>query len=74
VVNESEEKVEVVVFEGWSVGFRAVGAEEVARRWRGAREREEGLGRWRVEDLVAVDAALRGYDVFTDALDAFVHM
>ncbi|KAF2489553.1 putative Uridine/cytidine kinase [Lophium mytilinum] len=84
-VNEGEEKIEVVVFEGWSVGFRSLEEKEVEAKWVAARQAEdeaerkgeegEGqLGKHKLWDLLEVNEALVGYDVFTDALDAFVHI
>jgi pantothenate kinase-related protein Tda10 len=66
-----EEGIEVVVFEGWSLGFRRLG-DEVEKKWREAKERREigkeggELWKHRLEDLVWVDDALRGYDLFTE--------
>ncbi|KAI0598330.1 P-loop containing nucleoside triphosphate hydrolase protein [Biscogniauxia sp. FL1348] len=76
-------RVQVVIFEGWCVGFRAVGADEVAARWRDAdADGGEGNGkprstlrRHRLEHLTFVNEALRAYDgAVTDLLDAFIHV
>ncbi|KJY02085.1 D-glycerate 3-kinase like protein [Zymoseptoria brevis] len=79
VVNrEGERKVEVVVFEGWCVGFRALGRGEVERKWREAREQGEGyrgrLGRLGLEDVVVVDERLGEYEAITARFGAFVHI
>jgi D-glycerate 3-kinase len=55
------ETVDVLVFEGWCVGFRALGDEEVERKWARGAGRGNGL-----RCLLEVNAALRGYDVLTE--------
>ncbi|OCK86023.1 putative Uridine/cytidine kinase [Lepidopterella palustris CBS 459.81] len=75
-----DEAIEVVVFEGWSVGFRALSDDELEWKWAEAREWENDgvaetqLAKHTLHDLKFVNQALRGYDVLTDALDAFVHI
>jgi D-glycerate 3-kinase len=79
---EGEPTVEVVLFEGWCVGFRALGDEVVEEKWRSAKteyEREgEGyrgqLGKQKLESVLFVNKKLREYDAFTDRFGAFVHM
>lgn len=80
-VNKPGEKpIEVVVFEGWSVGFRALNNDELEWKWAEAREWENDgvaetqLAKCRLQDLMFVNEALRGYDVLTYSLDAFVHI
>ncbi|KAL1954429.1 hypothetical protein VTO42DRAFT_1199 [Malbranchea cinnamomea] len=80
-VNESHEnKVKVVIFEGWCVGFRARSEEELRAAWEEAvRKREEGgyngrLGYTKLEDVRVINEALREYDAFTDQLDALIHI
>ncbi|OAX80622.1 hypothetical protein ACJ72_05044, partial [Emergomyces africanus] len=81
VVNDflaGQERVRVVIFEGWCVGFRALPEEELRRVWEDAvqlRLRDpQGykgrLGHVRFEDVKVINEALKGYDVFTnDAQD-----
>jgi len=66
-----EEKVKVVIFEGWCVGFRALAPEEVE-----AKRREESvtLKRHRLEDLLFVNEKLGDYEVLNEAFDAFIHI
>ena len=66
-----EDKVKVVIFEGWCVGFRALAPEEVE-----AKRREESvtLKRHRVEDLLFVNEKLGAYEVLNGAFDAFIHV
>ncbi|KAG4429682.1 hypothetical protein IFR05_014837 [Cadophora sp. M221] len=72
VVNKpGEEKVQVVIFEGWCVGFRALGEEGVRRKKEGA---SRTLGGHRVEDLLLVDEKLEGYQVVNETIDAFIHV
>lgn len=74
VVNRDgdKEKVKVVIFEGWCVGFRAWDDETLRRKWEAAVQRKEKggyngrLGWVRFEDVKAVNDALRGYDVLTE--------
>lgn len=74
--------VEVVVFEGWCVGFRALSDEEVERKWKAAKEEFERkgdsyqgqLGKQRLESALFVNAKLREYDALTDKFGAFAQM
>lgn len=80
VNRDRRQKTEVVIFEGWCVGFRALPRETLVRQWEGAaREREKGgyvgrLGWNRLEDVDFVNEALRNYDQLTDQLDALIHL
>lgn len=74
--------IEVVLFEGWCVGFRALSDEQVERKWSSSKEQfeKEGeqykgqLGKQRLESALFVNKSLRDYDAFTDRFGAFVHM
>lgn len=84
VVNKSGDKtVEVIVLEGWCVGFRALDDEQVQSKWRAAKSEADRsgdssykgrLGKLRVEDVLFINSKLRDYDAFTDKLEAFIHM
>ncbi|OCL10456.1 P-loop containing nucleoside triphosphate hydrolase protein [Glonium stellatum] len=72
-VNKPGEKsIEVVVFEGWCVGFRSLSNDELEWKWAEAREWENDgvaetqLAKHRLQDLIFVNEALKGYDVLTD--------
>jgi D-glycerate 3-kinase len=72
-VNEDgEESIEVVIFEGWCVGFRALTAAELQTKWeQSVAEKEKvgyrgKLGFHRLADVEFVNEALRKYDVFTE--------
>lgn len=80
VNRDKRHETQVVILEGWCVGFRALPREMLVKEWEGAvREREEGgyLGRlgWnKLEDVDFVNEALREYDQLTDQLDALIHL
>lgn len=83
IVNATGQKpVEVIVFEGWCVGFRALSDEQVESKWQAAKaeaEKEDGsykgrLGKLKLEDMLFVNSRLREYDAFTDSFGAFIHM
>ncbi|KAJ6180343.1 hypothetical protein N7519_010804 [Penicillium mononematosum] len=73
VVNEAgQEKVKVVIFEGWCVGFRAWDEQTLRAKWEAAvHQKENGkydgrLGHVKFEDVKAVNDALKRYDVLTE--------
>jgi D-glycerate 3-kinase len=73
IVNaDGQEKVKVVIFEGWCVGFRAWDDEVLRQKWEEAvRLKEQGgyngrLGYVKFEDVKAVNDALRDYDAITE--------
>ena len=72
VNGEDQEKVKIVIFEGWCVGFRALGGEEVQKRWNEAcKLKVEGrydgrLGWNRLEDVDFIDQALSKYSWLTE--------
>ncbi|KAH7053185.1 P-loop containing nucleoside triphosphate hydrolase protein [Macrophomina phaseolina] len=78
----NEAPIEVVVFEGWCVGFRALSDAELERKWAEAKARaaQDGAGydgqlaRHELAHLKFVNDKLREYDALTDMLDAFVHI
>ncbi|KAI2703632.1 hypothetical protein CBS147332_7618 [Penicillium roqueforti] len=81
VVNqEGQDKVKVVIFEGWCVGFRAWDDQTLRAKWEAAvRQKDNGeydgrLGYVKFEDVKAVNDALKRYDVLTDKLDALIHI
>jgi D-glycerate 3-kinase len=70
---QGEPPVEVVIFEGWCVGFRALSDDEVEGKWKAAVEEYESkgsaysgqLGKLRLESVKFVNNALREYDEMT---------
>jgi D-glycerate 3-kinase len=68
-------RVQVIIFEGWSVGFRALAPEEVERKQAASRAQKSAtLWKHRLEDLLFVNEKLREYDVMTNMFDAFIHI
>ncbi|KAH9905032.1 P-loop containing nucleoside triphosphate hydrolase protein [Xylariomycetidae sp. FL2044] len=65
-------RVRVVIFEGWSVGFRALAAAEVQARWEAPSSRT--LRDHQLEHLLFVNDRLADYDAVTDRFDAFIHI
>ncbi|KFY24228.1 hypothetical protein V491_02233, partial [Pseudogymnoascus sp. VKM F-3775] len=76
LVNEpSKRKRQVIILEGWSVGFRALpDSEVVSKREASKSDPNSTLWKNRLEDLLFVNEKLREYDVMTDMLDAFIHL
>jgi D-glycerate 3-kinase len=75
-VNQAGQRpVQLVILEGWAVGFRALGAVAVeGKRRQSLPNQESTLWKNRLEDLVFVDDQLKGYDVITDRFDVFIHL
>lgn len=78
---EGQAPVEVIIFEGWCVGFRALSDAEVERKWQAAKsdfDNESGyngqLGKLKLEDALFVNSKLREYDALTDRFGAFMQM
>ncbi|MCJ1252083.1 hypothetical protein MMC30_009321 [Trapelia coarctata] len=75
-----QKKIRLVVFEGWCVGFRALGEEGVRKKWEETKTQLASgsyhgrLAHNRLEDLLFIDKALAQYDVLTNQLDALVHI
>lgn len=86
VVNEpGEAPIDVVVFEGWCVGFGPLTDTEVEQKWRHAVETNTQLlnsgkppsgrlGNNSLESALFVNNALRSYDEITNYLDAFIFL
>jgi D-glycerate 3-kinase len=70
---QGERPVEVVIFEGWCVGFRALDDGEVEHKWKAAVEEYESkgsaysgrLGKLQLDSVKFVNNALREYDEMT---------
>ena len=64
-------KIQVVIFEGWCVGFQALSEQGVKEKWDKARAEEAGgqyegrLAYNSLENLKFVDKKLEGYDALT---------
>lgn len=72
VNGDGQDKIKVVIFEGWCVGFRALDEDVLREKWEAAvRQKDQGgyngrLGYVKFEDVKAVNDALRKYDVLTE--------
>lgn len=82
VNNEGDEKIKAVIFEGWCVGFRPLDDDVLKAKWEDAvRQKEDKashydgrLGHVKLEDVRAINDALKEYDGLTNNLDAFIHI
>jgi D-glycerate 3-kinase len=83
VVNkDGSPPIEVVVFEGWCVGFRALSDDQVEEKWNAAEADYERngdgykgqLGKQKLSSAQFVNSSLKEYDALTDQFGAFVHM
>lgn len=69
-------KIQVIILEGWSVGFRSLPPLEVERKQVASLSSKttSTLHTHRLEDLLFVNEKLREYDVMTDMFNAFIHI
>ncbi|KAM4056678.1 putative kinase mug58 [Hirsutella rhossiliensis] len=71
-VNEpGQPPVQVVILEGWLVGFRPLSLDDVERRWSAP---SRTLHKHRLEYLLLLNQLLKDYDPLTDLFDAFIHI
>ncbi|ORY62984.1 D-glycerate 3-kinase [Pseudomassariella vexata] len=71
-VNEpGQPSIQVVIFEGWCVGFKPLGPAEVASKWTAP---SRTLQRHELAHLQFVNERLRGYDAINRLFDLFVHI
>ncbi|KAG8631032.1 hypothetical protein KVT40_000172 [Elsinoe batatas] len=78
---DGSKPVEVIIFEGWCVGFKPLDDAELQSTWEQAKQEAESgnsyrgqLGKLKLEDVQFVNQALKGYNQMTDQLDALVHI
>lgn len=79
---EGEPSVDVIIFEGWCVGFRALPMDKMKAKWALARHEYEKhddtykgqLGKHELESLTFINSKLKDYDSLTNFLQAFIHM
>ncbi|KAL1301993.1 hypothetical protein AAFC00_002447 [Neodothiora populina] len=80
LVNDSDKTVEIVLFEGWCVGFRALSDKVLEQKWNQAREAAQQpgyqgrLGKLFFDSVKFINDELKEYDAMTDRLDAFIHI
>ena len=66
---------DIILFEGWMVGFTPLGGAEVERRWLESKKNEKGtLGRHKLQDLLWLDEQLQRYQHLWGQVDALIHM
>ncbi|KAK2739562.1 hypothetical protein FQN57_006524 [Myotisia sp. PD_48] len=79
-VGSSLDRVKIVIFEGWCVGFRPRPDAEIRSVWEATRKNmEQGnyhgqLGCVELDNVITINHALKEYDAITDQLDAFIHL
>lgn len=79
---EGNPPTEVVIFEGWCVGFRALSDTDLVKKWKSAKHdlEKDGraykgqLGKQTLESVSFVNDNLKQYDDLTDRFGAFIHM
>ncbi|GAB0131607.1 hypothetical protein EsDP_00000070 [Epichloe bromicola] len=66
-----DEPIQVVIFEGWAVGFRPIRDKDVEAKWKAP---SRTLHTHRLEHLLFINEKLREYDAITDLFDSFIHI
>lgn len=80
VNQKASSDVDLVILEGWCVGYRALSPEQLQLKWqdavnqRGQSTYHGRLGCNSLENVHFINEALRDYDSLTDQLDALIHM
>ncbi|KAK9460475.1 P-loop containing nucleoside triphosphate hydrolase protein [Lipomyces oligophaga] len=78
-----ERQVDLVLFEGWCVGFKPLPDQEVEKRWQDSvkehalnpdSDSQSTLWKHKLEHLLFINSRLREYNIMTDTFDAFVHI
>ncbi len=64
-------RIDVLMLEGWSVGFRPLSDGEVERRWKAS---SRTLQSHKLEHLLFVNQNLRAYDALTNLFDIFIQI
>jgi D-glycerate 3-kinase len=64
-------KVQVVILEGWCVGFRSLAPAEITLRYNSP---SRALRHHALEHLQFINSKLEAYNVLTDLLDVFIHI
>ncbi|KAI0889025.1 P-loop containing nucleoside triphosphate hydrolase protein [Annulohypoxylon maeteangense] len=71
VNGHGQPKIQVVIFEGWCVGFRQLDSAEVSNKWNAP---SRTLNKHSLEHLNFINERLGDYDVITDTFNAFIHI
>lgn len=69
--NPSSDRVQIILIEGWCMGFAALTNGKVEAKWKG---QSRTLQQHKLKHLLYVNERLRAYDSITNSLDAFVHL
>jgi D-glycerate 3-kinase len=67
----TQRKVQVVILEGWCVGFRNLPEASLVAKYT---SHSVTLHKHRLEDLKFINERLKQYDIITDLFDAFIHI
>lgn len=72
---EEKSPWDIIVFEGWMVGFTPLGRVEVERRWLENKKTRNGtLGRHKLQDLLWLDEQLQKYQDLWGKVEALIHL
>lgn len=78
---EGDTPSEIVIAEGWCVGFRALNDLHLRDRWQAAKKQNDSgvdyqgrLGKQEFESIAFINDRLQDYDALTDEFGAFIHM
>ena len=75
-----DETLQVVIIEGWCIGFRSLNDNKLRETWEYAFTKKDlgsyrgRLGHTRFEDVKFVNEALKAYDTITNRLNALIHL
>lgn len=67
----NQTKLQVVIFEGWCVGFKPLSQQKLEEKWA---QPSRTLKRHKLKHLERINTELENYDFVTQSLDAFVHL
>ncbi|KAL7941457.1 P-loop containing nucleoside triphosphate hydrolase protein [Trichoderma barbatum] len=71
VNNQGSRPAQVVILEGWSVGFRPLSSEQVEAKWNAP---SRTLYKHKLEHLLLLNEKLRLYEALWDCFDVFIQM
>lgn len=73
---DNESAINVIIFEGWSIGFRGLSSTEIHQQWENSFANQENsvLWRHRLEDLLVMNEKQLEYDILTEVFDVFIHI
>jgi D-glycerate 3-kinase len=65
-------KPQIIIFEGWCVGFKALAKEKVQEKHEN--KSYKTLSKHKLDHLLFINHKLEKYDVMTKCFDAFIHI